>query len=129
MGQRDQLGELQLAILRVLWRRSQASAAEVHEELRETRDLAFTTVATTLANLEKRGAVTHDTEGRKFIYRAVAPEDETQTRLVKELIDRVFLGNSSALLNHLVRKVDLPQDELEQLKDEISRRQAERSDD
>ena len=43
------LSELQLELMRVLWRRGQASTAEVAEVLAQSRGLAHTTIATLLS--------------------------------------------------------------------------------
>ena len=48
------LSDLQLAVMRVLWDKGEASAADVHRALRHSRPMAITTVATLLARLEKR---------------------------------------------------------------------------
>src|SRR2546421_5112959 len=58
MPGRHQLTELQLAILRVLWDRSEATVQEIWEALHAERGLAQTTVATMLSRLERRGVVT-----------------------------------------------------------------------
>ena len=45
MSPSPRLGELQLAIMRILWQKSEATVAEVHAFLKEERGLAPTTVA------------------------------------------------------------------------------------
>lgn len=54
-----QLTDLQLALLRVLWTRGEATVQDMVEALRPERDLAPTTVATLLSRLEKRRVVSH----------------------------------------------------------------------
>src|SRR5207248_2952602 len=58
MPDRHQLTELQLAILRVIWDRGEATVQEIWEALHAERGLAQTTVATMLSRLERRGVVT-----------------------------------------------------------------------
>src|SRR5437773_2584128 len=58
MPGRHQLTELQLAILRVIWDRSEATVQDVWEALHAERGLAQTTVATMLSRLERHGVVT-----------------------------------------------------------------------
>ena len=55
MPGRHQLTELQLAIMRVLWDRSEATVQEIWEALHAERGLAQTTVATMLSRLEQIG--------------------------------------------------------------------------
>ena len=59
MAEPHQLTELQIAIMRILWERKEATVAEIHAALLDERGLAPTTVATLLSRLEKRGAVKH----------------------------------------------------------------------
>ena len=60
------LGDLQLRIMRVLWRFGPLGVADVREKL-DGDDLAYTTVATMLRKMEDRGLVGHETQDRKFI--------------------------------------------------------------
>lgn len=101
---KTQLSELQLAVLRVLWRRGEATTAEVVADLAEERDLAHTTVATLLTRLEKRGVVGQRRESRTLIYRARMSEAEVQRSMVAGLVAALFAGDSAALVAHLVRE-------------------------
>ena len=65
-----QLGDLQLAIMRELWRAGEATVATVHAALQDERGLALTTIATMLSKMEKKGVVEHRSEGRQYVYRA-----------------------------------------------------------
>lgn len=97
-----QLTPLQLDLMRVLWARKEASAQEVHAALAEDRGLALTTIATLLRRLEKRGLVTHRTEGRQFLFRARVNENEARGAMVAELAERLFDGDAAQLMHHLL---------------------------
>ncbi len=96
------LTDLQLAIMKVLWERGRATAAEITESLRPERDLAQTTVATVLSRLEKRGIVGHETRARQFVYVAHITQPEAERSMVAELTDRLFDGDPAALVSHLI---------------------------
>jgi len=108
-------GDLQLAILQVLWLQSEATAGEVHRALAE-RGLAPTTIATMLRKMEERGLVDHRTQGRQFVYRPLVREDEINRSMVGDLVDRLFRGDPLALIHHLVREGELDLAELESLR-------------
>lgn len=110
------LGDLQLAIMRVLWTRGAVSVAEVHEALLEERGLAPTTIATMLVKLEKKGAVTHRVDGRKFLYEPAVSEGEVRRSMVDELTQRLFDGQAAALVSHLLAERRISQDEVEELR-------------
>ena len=101
-----QLSEAQLAVMRAVWQAGEATVAEVHEALSE-RGLAPTTVATMLGRLEKRGLLSHRTEGRQYVYRATVAEDELRTHMVEELTDRVFAGDVAALVSQLLAEHEI----------------------
>ncbi len=64
MGSKHSLGDLQLAIMRVLWTDGESTVADVHRELLDERGLAPTTIATMLRKMEDKGVVLHRREGR-----------------------------------------------------------------
>ena len=101
------LSELQLAVIRVLWKRGEASTAEVVTALGAKRGLAQTTVATLLTRLQKRGVVAQRRDGRTLIYRAVVTESEVQRSMVADLVATLFKGDPAALVAHLVREEDV----------------------
>ena len=85
MSTRYRLGDLQLAIMRVLWERGEAAVAEVHAALEDERGLAPTTIATMLTKMEDKGVVAHRSEGRRFVYRPTVSEEAVQREMLAEL--------------------------------------------
>ena len=107
------LGELQHAIMRVLWSDGPASAAAVHAALYSERGLAPTTIATMLRKMEDKGVVDHRVDQRHFVYRATISEQEVRSTMVSELVERLFAGDPAALVSHLVDDRSITADELE----------------
>ena len=120
MKRKRRLGDLQLAIMRVLWERGEAPAIEVHQALLEERGLAVTTIKTMLRKLEEYGCVEHRTNGRQFIYRPAIAEADVRKRMVADLVSRVFSGDSAALVNHLVRSGEINAEDLEDLSEIVA---------
>jgi predicted transcriptional regulator len=110
------LGDLQHAIMRVLWDRDEATVAEVHEALLDERGLAPTTIATMLRKMEEKGVVSHRVEGRQFVYRPVVSEDAVRSSMVGELLERLFAGDPAALVSHLVEDREIDSQEIERLR-------------
>lgn len=109
------LSDLQLDLMRVLWRAGELSVAEVTEALVD-RDLAHTTVATLLSRLEKRGVVEARRDGRMLVYRPCVTEAQVRRTMVSSLIAQVFRGDPKALLAHLVSEREVAQGDLEQVR-------------
>ncbi|HVF61579.1 MAG TPA: BlaI/MecI/CopY family transcriptional regulator [Thermoanaerobaculia bacterium] len=116
MPRSHRLGDLQLAILRVLWRDGEATVADVHEALAAARGLAPTTIATMLQKLERKGVVEHRTEGRRFVYRPLVSEDQVTRSAVAELTAQLFRGDVTALVSHLLSEHDVDRAELARLR-------------
>lgn len=123
MSEIHQLGDLQLSILRVLWARGEATVAEVHDALRGERERALTTIATMLSKLEKRGVVRHRSEGRQFVYSPTVSELEVRRSMVADLTERLFSGDVTALVNHLIDEKEIDAQELEALRRSIEERE------
>ena len=116
------LGDLQLAIMRVLWGHGQATVAEVHETLEPERGLALTTIATMLTKMEKKGVVSHHAEGRRFIYKPLVSESQVRRSMVADLTSQLFRGDVTALVNHLLSEHEIDERELAQLQELIAAR-------
>ena len=113
---RQILGDLQHAIMAVLWARGEATTADVHEALREGRGLALTTIATMLRKMEEKGVVAHRSEGRQFVYQPKVSEDQVRRSMVGELVGRLFGGDPKALVAHLVSENEIEPEELDELR-------------
>jgi BlaI family penicillinase repressor len=124
MPDRHEITELQLAILRILWDRGEATVAELWEALHEQRGLAQTTVATLVARLQRRGIVERRTRDRQFLYRATITEADVQHSMVSELTERLFAGNAAALVTHLISASDMSPGDLARVKRMIDNAQA-----
>ena len=94
------LGERELDVMTILWQRSSGTVAEVQEALSAT--LAYTTVLTMLRNLEAKGFVRREEEGRAHRYFPKVKQRAEQRRALRRLIDTLFLGSPEALLSQLV---------------------------
>jgi predicted transcriptional regulator len=121
MQSRQQLTELQLAILRLLWTRGEATVVEIWEALHPERGLAQTTIATVLSRLERRGVVTRKAQARQYHYRAAVTEQDVQHSMVGELTERLFDGDVTALVRHLLTGADVSPGDIARIRDMIER--------
>lgn len=115
------LSELQIALMRVLWRRGETSTAEVAAELAEARGLKHTTVATLLTRLEKRGVVALRRDNRQLFYRALVDEADVRRSMVADLIGALFAGDAQELVAHLVHESEIAPGDLAKVKRRLAR--------
>jgi predicted transcriptional regulator len=93
----------ELAIMKVVWRLEQATVRDVHDALNAHRRVAYTTVMTMMRILEEKGYLRKTVAERAHVYRPARPRRQVVSAMVKDFVDRVFDGASSALLVHLAR--------------------------
>lgn len=97
--------------MKVVWRLETATVRDIYEQLREQRDVAYTTVLTMMKILEHKGYVKKTRVERAFVYRPTRPRQQVLGGMVREFIDRVFDGASRPMLLHLVKETKLSEKE------------------
>jgi predicted transcriptional regulator len=120
-GRAYRLGDLQLEIMKLLWRRGASRVADVHKELGSAR-FAYTTVATMLRKMEQRGLVSHHEEGRIFYYEPGVSAEEVTRSTMADLVDRVFEGSLADAVSNLLDIRDVGPEELDRLEQLIQER-------
>ena len=118
------LTDLQSAIMRILWDRGEATVAEIHAALEAERGLALTTIATMLSRLERRGIVKHHTQSRQYVYYPKVSERDVRRSMLADLTARLFDGDVTELVSHLLNARELSPDDLEKVKEMIASHEA-----
>lgn len=116
---RTDLTGLQLAIMRVLWTKGEATSREVQEGI--DRDLALTTVSTVLSRLEDDHVVTHRSQGRRYLYRALVDKNEVRRMAVRDVVDTLFGGRTTELVSHLLKGSEISPAEVDRVVELIRR--------
>jgi len=112
----DKLGQLQRAVMEVVWERGEASVHDVRERLSPRKELAYTTILTTLQKLEKAGWLGHRSEGKSYIYLPTRSREQAGAGSVKRFLKQVFEGDAVAMFQHLIREGDLSTDDLKEVR-------------
>jgi BlaI family penicillinase repressor len=80
----------ELDVLRELWAMGPATVRDVHARLSAAKPLAYTTTLKTLQVMAEKGLVTRDESQRSHVYAAAVPQEQTQQKLVGDLLSRAF---------------------------------------
>jgi BlaI family penicillinase repressor len=107
------LGERELDVMTWLWANGSGTVTEVKDGLGVP--LAYTTVLTILRNLETKGFLRREDEGRAHRYFPRVKQKAARRHALRRLIDTLFLGSPEALLSHLVDDHALSADELRRM--------------
>ena len=114
--------EAELGILQVLWEHGPQSVRAIQHIMNEARPTGYTTVLKLLQIMTEKGLVLRDESVRPQIYRPRYAREQTQRRLVGELVERAFGGSVKALvLQALATRKSTPEEleAMEKLLDRI----------
>jgi predicted transcriptional regulator len=118
--------ELELEILKVLWQIEPANVRQVRDALSSVRDLAYTTVMTMMSIMADKGYLKREKDGRSYVYEAIYREQKASRNLLQDVVDRVFGGSTTAVMQHLLETSEIDDDELKQIRSLINRKTRER---
>ena len=105
-----------------LWAHPRCTAEMCREGVAAQHALKDSTIRTILRNLEEKSYVTHDVDGRTFVYRAVDTPRNVAVQAAQQLIDRFCGGSVEELLVGLVDNQMLKPKQLQQLAEKIAAR-------
>lgn len=118
------LGDRELDVMGVLWELGSGTVTEVRDRL--PADLAYTTVLTILRNLEEKGLVVHEAEGRAHRYFPNVARRTARRTAVARLVEKLFHGSPEQLLTHLVEERQLDARDLQRLRRQLARNSKEK---
>jgi len=114
------LGEVEQAVMDYIWSQGSVTAESCREALASFRPMKDSTIRTVLRRLEEKGYVTHEVEGRTFVYRASDARQNVAIRAVKAIIDRFCGGSAEELVIGMVDNEVLGRKQLERLARKIA---------
>ncbi len=122
----DDLGQLQRDVMEIVWERGEATVHQVRAALDRKRQLAYTTILTTLQKLERAGWLDHRPEGKSYVYFPTYTRQQAGAGSVKRFVKRVFDGNAVAMFQHLIQEGDLSESDLNELRKMIEEKRKEK---
>ncbi|MCA9425640.1 MAG: BlaI/MecI/CopY family transcriptional regulator [Candidatus Omnitrophica bacterium] len=117
--------ELELEILKILWRDGKSTVRHVRDELALTRDLAHTTVITTMKVMIEKGYLERSKEEKKFLYSPTLPREEVEGKVVGDVVGRVFDGSPLALMLNILDQAEIQKSDLDNLREYIEQKSQE----
>ena len=119
------LGEVEQSVMDYIWNHGDTTAESCREALAAARPMKDSTIRTVLRRLEEKGYLTHQVEGRTFVYKASDRRENVAVRAVKNIIDRFCGGSAEELVLGMVDNEVLDHKQLEHLARKIAERTAE----
>lgn len=118
--ERKRLSGLEKLVMDYVWSHPGCSVSACRDALDASdRSLKENTVRTIFQRLEKKGYVSHEMDGRTYLYRAVEPRKNVAAAAVRQLIDRFCGGSLEELLVGMVENDVVSREELADLTKKI----------
>ena len=111
----EEITKAQEEILRVLWEINEGAVADVVEKLPNPKP-AYTTVATVIKVLEKKGYVAHRKFGNIYVYYPLVTKKAYAKHVMKDAYKGLFNNSLNQLVSFFVKEKDVTVSELEELK-------------
>ena len=103
-------------VMNVVWRIQPVTASQIIQELAEPHSWSAATIRTFLHRLVKKGALTFETEGNRYRYRAAIARQPLVQQASRSFLKSVFGGQAAPMLTHLVESQPLSAEEIQHLR-------------
>jgi predicted transcriptional regulator len=121
--------DAELAILQVLWENGPSTVREVRKHLKHYNKIGYTTVLKTLQIMTEKNLVRRDESQRAHVYAARRSEEQTQRRLLGDLLERAYRGAAGKMVMQALSARAASRQELDEIREMIDRMSGEIEDD
>lgn len=121
------LGELETAVMEILWCAPGQTVNEVEEHLRRHRGSAHTTVLTTLDRLHRKGYLLREKLGKAFVYAPRYTREEFERMMAQEVLGALMGHSAESTLSTFVDLISEDPGVLDQLEAKIREKRRQRA--
>jgi predicted transcriptional regulator len=100
------LGELEAAIMHIVWPRGEVTVRDVQQALQPERALAYTTVMTVMSRLAQKGVLATRKQGKTFLYHALLRPDELVAQRAQQAVQKVLAHFGDVAVFYFLRELD-----------------------
>jgi len=127
-GIRARLHDLEADVMDVVWSRNldRFAVGDVLRVLERRRDIAYTTVMTTLGRLHEKGLLAREKDGKRYVYSPHMTREDFLQDTAREVLDGLGAASAQHALALLGEKVsEASPDELDEIEQMVRRRRKE----
>jgi predicted transcriptional regulator len=106
----------ELAILHILWSRGPSTVREIHETLSKEKDVGYTSALKLLQIMTTKGIVKRTEDQRAHVYSANQPAEKTKQQFAADVLQRVFRGSATQLMQHALSGKRSSKKEIDELR-------------
>jgi len=109
------LSRAEFDIMRVLWRAGRLSVREVHDQVRETYDWAYSTTKTMMDRMVKKGLLSRESFHGIYLYQPMISRPAGLAKMVRFFADRVLEMDTGSVVSLFARSKALSPEEIKEL--------------
>jgi predicted transcriptional regulator len=121
-GIKQVLGKLEAEVIQLLWQQPGQAVSEVEAQLRRKREIARTTVLTTLDRMHNKGYLTREKQGKAFVYSPRYSREAFEREMAQEVLGALLGGMGEPVLSTFVELVGEDDSNLDRLEELIKAR-------
>lgn len=111
-----QISDAESVVMQALWRESPLAAEDVVAAVAADQGWQEATVKTLLNRLLKKGAISAEREGRRYLYAPVLKREDWLRQESQGLLDRLFGGRVAPLVAHFSEQQKLSKKDVAELR-------------
>lgn len=115
MKKLPQVSDAEFDVMNIIWKYEPISTNDIVDRLLKGRDWSPKTIQTMLFRLEKKGVITHEKEGRMFVYSALIEKEEYMESERRSFMNRFFEGAFSQMVVSFLDRQDLSDEDINDL--------------
>lgn len=117
------LSNFELEVMQLFWEMNEATAPQIHKIIEQRREAKYSTVKTIIDRLEKKKSIKRcRIQGRTIYYSPINEKQSVRAPLIKDFINKVFLGESRPLAAHILEQEELNLEDIEYLESVLKER-------
>ena len=117
--------EKELQILSIIWRRGPSTVREVNTVMNRDSGTGYTTTLKLMQIMHEKRLLKRDDSAKTHVYLPANSEEQIQSQVVDNLLDRVFAGSTKKLMMRVLSSQHVTPDELSSLKKMIEMKEKE----
>ncbi|MFE1627373.1 BlaI/MecI/CopY family transcriptional regulator [Brevibacillus reuszeri] len=120
MDELPRISDSEWEIMKVIWAKSPATAADVIHALRDNKSWKEKTIKTLISRLLQKGILTYEQVNRVYYYTPTISEEECKRTECESFLQRVYGGALKPMLVHFLQEEKLSSQEIAELKKILS---------
>ena len=108
--------DVELQILGVLWDQGPSTARQIHNEISKSRETNYSTTVKMLSVMLDKQLVKRDGSQRPQIFKAAATQKRTQSKMLKDLIQKAYDGSTGSLVLQALSSQKATSEELAEIR-------------